>query len=154
MKSNLYLLDQKTKGVLNPLGNFLSSSTQPVCELQWLKKPKTVITYRKLFRQNSKNTNTIMSTSLPFCTKNLADGPCGVFESLQRTGGGEERKMLPAARRHSVFPHYTPTSYSCIEVFSVTFTAILSSFNMLINICFNNFVKCFCKQSPQAYHAL
>lgn len=92
MKSNLYLLDQKTKGVLNPLGNFLSSSTQPVCELQWLKKPKTVITYRKLFRQNSKNTNTIMSTSLPFCTKNLADGPCGVFESLQKTGGGEERK--------------------------------------------------------------
>lgn len=90
-KSNLYLLDQKTKEVLNPLGNFLSSSIQPVCELQWLKNPRNVIPYRKLFRQNSKNRNTIMSSSLPFCTKNLADGPWGVFESLQSTGGGEER---------------------------------------------------------------
>lgn len=33
-----------------------------------------------------------MSANLPFCTKNLADGPCGVFESLQRAGGGEDKK--------------------------------------------------------------
>lgn len=39
-----------------------------------------------------------MSTSLPFCTKNLADGPCGVFESLQRTGG-ERKKNVNSSQK-------------------------------------------------------
>lgn len=46
--------------------------------------------------------------------------------------------MLTATRRYAVFLQYTPTSYFCIEVISVAFIALLSSFN--INTCFlNNF---------------
>lgn len=86
-----------------------------------------------------------MSVKLPFCTKNLADGPRGVFESLQRTGSGEEkRKVLKAARGKLDF-------YSTLQ----PVTSALKTFQLLLhhhsfNVLLYNSVKHVCKWSAQA----